>query len=431
MGFWADFFLEQKEKENSSLYSRSKVLSKAKKMVGNRLTINDDEIKKLKGPIVFIASYKSHIDTYAIALALKDYKIKYVVGIEELPNRFSEPWKELGYISRKKKDLSIQKNNILYFPGRIGSIVGTNTSINYLYEKLYFSVSYYHNHIVLITTNGGYLSNPIWSDDHINPVPIEVNFKYIGTFDDSITSEKTIINSIDSGLTYNDYKYQLDKGIKIEYPKRALGLHRALYQCINCGTKYKMKSMDSTLECEECHSKWTLNSLGELTQDDLMTNISIPDWYEWQRLECQKYVKELSLTKRSYKIKKEFKVHVKVNYKDKTEIHIGSAELSLNNQEFTLYFNCSTTVDKIYNNMQIKEPHELHPSHYDNKVLRRKSKSFHFPHNTLDTIQIVLNNTIDESKGIILSNDNCTFFIYCDDEDFEPAELQLLTEAYD
>ena len=69
-------------------------------MVGNRLTINDDEIKKLKGPIVFIASYKSHIDTYAIALALKDYKIKYVVGIEELPNRFSEPWKELGYISR-------------------------------------------------------------------------------------------------------------------------------------------------------------------------------------------------------------------------------------------------------------------------------------------------------------------------------------------
>lgn len=139
-----------------------------------------------------------------------------------------------------------------------------------------------------------------------------------------------------------------------------------------------MKSMDSTLECEECHSKWQLNSLGELTQDDLMTNISIPDWYEWQRLECQKYVKELSLTKRSYKIKKEFKVHVKVNYKDKTEIHIGSAELSLNNQEFTLYFNESSLVDKIYNNMQIKEPHELHPSHYDNKVLRRKSKSFHF-----------------------------------------------------
>ena len=174
-----------------------------------------------------------------------------------------------------------------------------------------------------------------------------------------------------------------------------------------------MTSGGSSIKCGGCGTKWELTEDGWLVDDKTNSKTHIPDWYEWQRLECQKYVKELSLTKRSYKIKKEFKVHVKVNYKDKTEIHIGSAELSLNNQEFTLYFNCSTTVDKIYNNMQITikplvnkiEKNELEMKE---SVYEAHTYATSFGLTRLDTLSRILTvKPLSKGKAIKASHPNC------------------------
>ena len=90
---------------------------------------------------------------------------------------------------------------------------------------------------------------------------------------------------------YDDFAWQKENNIKIDYDKNAEGLHSVLYQCPNCKKEYHMKSKGVKLYCECCNKSWTLSSLGELSGDDGVTEFShIPSWYEWQRANVREEV---------------------------------------------------------------------------------------------------------------------------------------------
>jgi hypothetical protein len=63
---------------------------------------------------------------------------------------------------------------------------------------------------------------------------------------------------------YDEYKWQRDNNIHIDFPQRAEGLHRVLYQCPHCLTEHEMDSKDDELWCNHCNKHWKMDTLGEL-----------------------------------------------------------------------------------------------------------------------------------------------------------------------
>ena len=94
-------------------------------------------------------------------------------------------------------------------------------------------------------------------------------------------------------LTYDDYRYQKENGIRITEPFRAEGLHKVLYQCPHCREESRMTSAGTELRCAACGKRWNLNEDGTLSALEGETEFShVPDWFLWQRQEVRRQVRE-------------------------------------------------------------------------------------------------------------------------------------------
>ena len=83
---------------------------------------------------------------------------------------------------------------------------------------------------------------------------------------------------------YDDFAWQLEKKVKVDDPKRAVGLEKILYQCPHCKTEYEMSSSGTSIKCNSCGKSWSMTEYGQLVADNCETEFShIPDWYEWER----------------------------------------------------------------------------------------------------------------------------------------------------
>lgn len=150
---------------------------------------------------------------------------------------------------------------------------------------------------------------------------------------------KNIKYSLDKGcavvrLQYDEYKWQQDNNISITEPKRAEGLHKALYQCRKCQTEFSMESASDKLYCIKCHAEWQLAPLGYLEFQSDYSNeksdiIHIPDWYEWQRTNV---IEEINADKYSVK----FNVRVEALPNSKGFVPLGNGTLIHSEKGFYL-----------------------------------------------------------------------------------------------
>ena len=92
-------------------------------------------------------------------------------------------------------------------------------------------------------------------------------------------------------LSYDDYRYQKENGIRITEANRAEGLHQVLYQCPHCLAESKMESKGAQLFCTACGKSWTWREDGYLEADSGETEFDhIPDWFDWQRKQVEKQI---------------------------------------------------------------------------------------------------------------------------------------------
>ena len=148
--------------------------------------------------------------------------------------------------------------------------------------------------VATLICHGHHVNSPFWNlhDRHVKPT--EADFSLVFTPEQLESMSVDEINDrIVEAFQYDDFAWQKERGIRTPYEKRAEGLQKVLYQCPHCGTEYKMKAGGTHLWCDHCGKEWEMTELGGLRALEGETEFShIPDWYEWERSNVRKEVRE-------------------------------------------------------------------------------------------------------------------------------------------
>jgi hypothetical protein len=150
--------------------------------------------------------------------------------------------------------------------------------------------------VVTLICHGHHVNSPFWRLGD-QKIPTEAELTLLLTAEEAASLPVEEINRrINEAFQYDDFRWQLEKGIEITDPKRAEGLHKVLYQCPVCGREYRMTSSGTVLRCEACGAEWQMDALGRLSggpKTELTGEggyIHIPDWYEWERRNVRREV---------------------------------------------------------------------------------------------------------------------------------------------
>ena len=261
-------------------------------LMGNKYTLEKINMEGLKPPYIRLSNHMYCIDVELASLLTFPHRVNNIVTID---GYYRRPWlmELIGCICKRKftNDLHIvrainhvlKKGDILcMYPEARYSPIGTTS---FLPESLGKLVKMNKVPVVVILHHGNYLHTPFWNYRKKRKAPLYTTMTQILTAEQ--VQEMTVdeINTvIKNAMTYDEYRWQKEQGIKITEPYRAEGLHKVLYQCPSCMTEHKMSSKGSEIFCTECGKRWNMNEDGSLTALNGETEFShIPDWFEWER----------------------------------------------------------------------------------------------------------------------------------------------------
>ena len=97
-------------------------------------------------------------------------------------------------------------------------------------------------------------------------------------------AERELDAILDRMFSFDSFAWQAEKGVRIDAPFRADGLHRILYKCPRCLSEGQTEGKGTALTCRACGAVWTMDELGRLHADTGETRFPhVPDWYAWER----------------------------------------------------------------------------------------------------------------------------------------------------
>ena len=249
-------------------------------------------MKGIKPPYVLLCNHNAFMDFKVATKAIFPHRANYVVAIDGFIGR---EWllRNVGCICKRKftNDVmlirqlarTIENGDIaVIYPEARYSLCGT-TAI--LPESLGKMCRLLGVPVVSLICHGHHVNAPFWNTRNRGVAPTEAEMTLLFTADEIKKTPVPEINrKIVEAFQYDDFAWQKEKGIKIDYPKRAEGLEKVLYQCPACGKEYVMRSHGTQLCCSHCGKVWEMTELGELKAVEGKTEFShIPDWYEWER----------------------------------------------------------------------------------------------------------------------------------------------------
>ena len=249
-------------------------------------------MKGIKPPYVLLCNHNAFMDFKVATKAIFPHRANYVVAIDGFIGR---EWllRNVGCICKRKftNDVmlirqlkrTIDNGDIaVIYPEARYSLCGT-TAI--LPESLGKMCRLLGVPVVSLICHGHHVNAPFWNTRNRGVAPTEAEMTLLLTAEQLKSTPVAEINrKIVEAFQYDDFAWQKEKGIKIDYPKRAEGLEKVLYQCPACGKEYGMRSRGAQLSCSHCGKVWDMTELGELKAVSGDTEFShIPDWYEWER----------------------------------------------------------------------------------------------------------------------------------------------------
>lgn len=257
-------------------------------------------VEKLKAPFLLLCNHNAFMDFKVATAVLFPHTPNNVIAIDGYLHR---EWliKNIGAICKRKftSDISLIRNMqdvfkhrkiLALYPEARYSLCGTNAILP---ESLGKVIKYLKVPVATLICHGHHINSPYWALGD-RKVHTAADYSLLLTAEQvKEMSVDEIFQKVNEAFSYDDFAWQKENGIKVDYPKRAEGLHKVLYQCPECGTEYCMESSGTVLRCTHCTKEWEMSELGELHARDGKENFThIPDWYEWERSQVRKEIEE-------------------------------------------------------------------------------------------------------------------------------------------
>ena len=249
-------------------------------------------MKGLKPPYVLLCTHHAFVDFKVTTKAIFPYRANYVVAIDGFIGR---EWllRNVGGICKRKfindirliRHIKYSLDKLKYicaiYPEARYSLIGTNAILP---ESLGKMIKMLKRPVVVLNMHGNYLSQPVWNLEK-RKVNLVADMTQILTKEEIDSSSVDVINQrINDAFVYDEYKWQFDNKIKIDFANRAKNLHKVLYQCPHCMTESNMDSDGHKIWCNHCKKTYEMDVYGQLKATEGETEFPhIPDWYEWER----------------------------------------------------------------------------------------------------------------------------------------------------
>lgn len=363
------------------------------------LKIKRTGMNEIKPPYLVISMHQGFSDYYIAPLSVFPHRASYVSDMEGFAAFGDTLYRKIGCIGTRrfvtdvstlnnvKYALEKNRNIVFLFPEARHSNVGT-TSL--LPDNLGRLVKYLGVPVAILSVHGSYLASPFWDEEHTRKTSMEAELKLLYTVGElENANEAEVSEAIGKALQYDEYKWQYENRVRIDYKKRAEGLSSVLYQCRKCGKEFVTSDNGSELFCNECGAGWNMSEYGQLVDRDSGETVHIPDWYEWERRNVSE-----EITSKEYR--REYSVTVEALPNEKGFVSMGSGRLVHDRSGFTLY------VDK-------------------------DGSRLFFGTKNLYTVQTEYNYK-GKGKCLVLSTRDCCYYVYCDEKDFNPTKLQFAAE---
>lgn len=372
----------------------------------SKLRINRVNMKGLKPPYLVLGTHHAFMDFIVSPLALFPHRANYVSELEGFENYGEWLYRQAGCLGTRKfvNDLALIKNIkkvmerrgilVLYPEARYAN-VGTSSKLPESVGKLAKMLDV---PLVVLQMRGNYLQSPIWNLKKRKGVLLDATITQIYTREQLKSATVDEVNEkIAQFLTYDEYAYQNETKMAIDYEKRAEGIELALYKCPACKAEMKMRTSGADIICESCGEGRHMTEYGRMIRlsdggDDGFSHI--PDWYEWQREEI---IKEIE--RGEYSLDTTVRIEAlpnAVNF-----IELGTGRLIHNESGFKLIF---TDYGETEEKTLAFEPLSM--------------TSVHTEYNYRDT----------KGQCITLSTLDNTYFLYPTEEGFNATRIQFATE---
>ena len=303
-----------------------------------KLKIQKIGLDELNPPYLVLSQNQGFSDYYITPLALFHRRANYVSDVEGFAAFGKWLYRRIGCVATRRyagdpalvRNIRhvVEKNGdiIVIYPEARHSNVGTHSALPKSVGKL---VKLLGLPVVVQKLHGSYLTSPIWDEEHRRKVPLCSTLEKVLTPEDitSLSAEE-ITTLLNEHFKYDEYRWQYENGIRIDYANRSEGLHNVLYLCPNCRMEYAMRSHAYVLECAVCGKAWEMDEFGRLSATECDTEFPhIPDWYEYERHETQKQI-----ASGTYHLNVEVLVDAIPN--EKGFVHLGKGHLTHNADGF-------------------------------------------------------------------------------------------------
>ncbi len=299
----------------------------------------DKEVKKLKPPYFILSTHASFMDFPMVVKGLMPKTTGWVMSVEEF-RRGNWLMGGIGGMPKRKftHDIVTAKHIIYYvkklkqtctiYPEARFEFAGINERLDGAIGKM---CKLLNVPVVMCTFNGNFLNSPQWSKHPYRKIRQEGHIYQLLSVDElNSMTEKEVQEKIEKAFEKDEYKWQVEKGYHIKCKERAKNIHKILYKCPHCGTEFKMQSEGIHLWCNECGSKWEMDTLSRLKGLNTDKGFShVPDWYRWEREEVRKEVRN-----KTYRFSDQVRVEdyysTKVGFLD-----VGEGQLTHDENGFT------------------------------------------------------------------------------------------------
>ncbi len=369
-----------------------------------KLKLHKEKMEGLKPPYLVLGTHHAFMDFIVSPLAVFPYRANYISELEGFENYGEWLYRQAGCLGTRKfvNDIALIKNIkrvidrkgiLVMYPEARYANVGTSSKLPESVGKL---AKYLDVPVVALNMKGNYLQSPIWNLTMRKGVNLDATITQIYTVEQLRKASVEEINAkIGEFLAYDEYAWQYENRISINYDKRAEGLHLPLYKCCECGAEFTTRTADADIYCTKCGMRRTMTEYGRMVKQDGSEDefSHIPDWYEWQR---KAVIDEINRGEYSLNMKVKIEsLPNAVNF-----IDLGEGRLIHNREGFRLIF-------KDYG--------------------EEKEGELEFAPGTMTSVHTEYDYR-GKGQCITLSTVDNTYFIYPLDEGFNATKIQFATE---